>query len=686
MPVRIALTHNLQLNDTEDEAEFDRPEVIAALCDALRRLGHEVHPVEVSGPASHTVGLLESLAPDLVFNTAEGRHGRFREAFFPALFEQLGLAYTGSDAYVCALTLDKHLTKKVVAEHGVPVPRGVFVTSAHDLEAVDLRFPVIVKPNFEGSSKGITADSMVATQAQLTARLPAMLQRYPDGMLIEEFIAGRDVTVPFLEGVSPQTGGVLAPAEYVFAGDTRGDQTIYDYALKQGDGSAVTVRVPANLSPQLAAKITEISQRAIRALQIRDLARLDFRITPDGDIRFLEVNALPSLEPGASLYESAKLAGLETVEQVLATVCQSAMRRRGGPLGLAKSRPPRERLRVGLVHNRKRPPAAGEDPQAQAEFDGPKTIDAIAEAIETLGHEVVLLEATPELPAKLPNARIDIAFNIAEGLRGRSREAQVPALLEMLEIPYTGSDPAALSLTLDKGLAKRVVALAGVHTPAFMVMKTGRERLPSELCFPLIVKPVAEGSSKGIERSSVVHNDSELRERVNMHLQRYHQPVLVEAFLPGREFTVGVLGDRRPRVLPAMEIVFTDRQQTHPIYGYEEKFGDQSTTRYEAPANVDAKLARALERAARRAFVALGCRDVARFDFRLDAAGRVHFIECNPLPGLTPEFSDLCVIAGAQMSYGDLIREILAPALRRRKRALRASSPAPVVLTTGRPR
>jgi len=679
--MRIALTHNIQLHDAEEEAEFDRPETIAALCDALRRLGHEVHAVEVSGPASHTVAVLESLAPDLVFNTAEGRHGRFREAFFPALFDQLGLPYTGSDAYVCALTLDKHLTKKVVAEHGVPVAGGRFVHTLGDLDGLDLTYPLIIKPNFEGSSKGITPDAFVHDPVQLHPRVEALLNRFPDGVLVEEFIPGRDVTVPFLEGTRPETGGVLTPAEYQFAGQDRGDSTIYDYALKQGDGSAVEVRVPAELTPTLHKQLLEVSRRVLKSLGIRDLARLDFRVTPTGELRFLEVNALPSLEPGASLYESANLAGLKSVDSVLQAVCHSALTRRGITIQPTLIRRPKQ-LRIGLIHNRKRPPAAGEDPQAQAEFDGPKTIDGIAGAIGALGHEVVLLEATPDLLNRLPQASIDVAFNIAEGLRGRSREAQVPALLDMLGIEFTGSDTVSLSLTLDKGLAKRVVALAGVHTPAFMVMKTGRERLPPELDFPLIVKPVAEGSSKGIERSSVVTDEAMLRERVRERVQRYNQPVLVEAFLPGREFTVGVLGSGRPKVLPAMEIVFTNDRNPHPVYGYEDKFGDAPQTRYEAPANIDIQLAKALERAARKAFKALGCRDVARFDFRLDAAGRVHFIECNPLPGLTPGFSDLCVIAeGAGMRYGDLIREILAPALRRLKRSRREVQATPPQVT-----
>src|SRR6185437_9753383 len=153
--MRIALTHNLRLSDSEEEAEFDTPETVNALANALERLGHRVERVEVSGPASRTVSRLEAYSPDLVFNTAEGRRGKFREAFYPALFEELGIAYTGSDPYTLSVTLDKQTTKMLLAHRGVPSPRGALVDRLDELPE-GLRYPLIVKPNFEGSSKGIT--------------------------------------------------------------------------------------------------------------------------------------------------------------------------------------------------------------------------------------------------------------------------------------------------------------------------------------------------------------------------------------------------------------------------------------------------------------------------------------------------------------------------------------------------
>jgi len=674
--MRIALTHNLQLTSSEEEAEFDRPETIAALREALARLGHEVEPVEVSGPASRTVARLEAWRPDLVFNTAEGRRGRFREAFYPALFEELGLPYTGSDAYVCALTLDKHLTKTVVGAAGVPIPRSVFVAEPGRVPTEELRFPVIVKPNYEGSSKGITDDSVVDDPSALDAKVSEVLERYPTGVLVEEFIAGRDVAIPFLEAADTPVGGVLDATEYIIDPDAVQDRRwlIYDYQLKQVDYDAVTVRCPADLSPELRDRLQRLSLTAFRTLGVRDLGRIDYRITPEGEPYFLEVNALPSLEPGAGIYDAARLAGLESVDRVLETVVESAARRQG--IRPTRSRGRRSRLTVGLTFNLKRtmPRAGGVDDQ-EAEYDAPSTIAKLREAIESWGHEVVELEADTELPTKVLASGADLVFNIAEGIQGRSRESQVPALLELLDIPYTGSDPTSLSLALDKGLAKRVVRQAGVHTPDFLTLTTGKERLPKDFTFPAIVKPLAEGSSKGVIGSSVVSDEAELRAVAREMIGKYDQPALAETYLPGREFTLGLLGERRPRVLPAMEIVFTDGSEEHPIYTFDDKLELGERVRYQVPAAVDDPLRRELERVARRTFVALGCRDVARVDVRLDEAGHVHFIECNPLPGLTPGWSDLCLIAeGAGMSYHTLVGEILAPAIRRLRQRERERS------------
>jgi len=684
--MRIALTHNLRLSDAEEEAEFDSTETVNLLAGAIERLGHRVERVEVSGPASRTATRLEAFGPDLIFNTAEGRRGRFREAFFPALFDELGMPYTGSDAWVLAVTLDKQLTKLLLQQHGVPTPRWQYVEDPQRLVPTALRFPVMVKPNFEGSSKGITQDSVVEDAGRLHSAVAEALRRYPAGVLVEEYIAGRDITVPFLEAADDERSGVLQAVEYVIDERARAGRrhAIYDYDLKTTLDEYVSVRTPARLSRDESSRLQGHAATVLKALGVRDLGRIDFRLGDDGQIYFLEVNALPSLQPGAGIYAAAALEGLH-VDGVVNAVIRSAERRYNLEIPRSRRGRPRraERLKVGFAFNVKRihPDLAG-DQDDEAEYDAPETLQAIREAIASHGHEVVDLEATSDLPLVLASTPVDVVFNIAEGFRGRNRESQVPALLELLDIPYTSSDPAALSVSLDKALAKRMVRTHGVLTPDYVVMSTGKERLPREMQrFPLIVKPVAEGTSKGVTAKSVVHDESELREVARELVAKYRQPALVEQYIAGREFTLGLLGERRPRVLPPMEIVFLDSADPTPVYSFDMKQEWSKRIRYEVPARLTEKEAERLERAARECFSALGCRDVARVDFRMDAQGRVFFIESNPLPGLAPGWSDLVLIAqAAGISYRDLIGEILSFAIRRlqerereRERARRAA-------------
>ncbi|PRQ09889.1 D-alanine--D-alanine ligase family protein [Enhygromyxa salina] len=672
--MRIAFTHNLQLSDAEEEAEFDTPATVEMITRALRNLGHEVEPLEVSGPASRVVARLEALAPDLVFNTAEGSRGRFREAFFPALFDRLSLPFTGSDAWVCALTLDKHLSKLLVQQHGVKTPRWRFVERMSDLDGIELQFPVIAKPNYEGSSKGVTVDSVVEDLPSLRRLAFDLLGRFPSGLLVEEFIVGRDIVVPFLEKASPQTGGVLTPASYRWDAEAVAGRKyqLYDYELKTTHCTATHVDVPAVITDAERDEAMRMSHVAFRALGCRDVGRIDLRLAQTGELYFIEINALPSLEAGASIYASAKLVGLETPEAVLGTVVESAAERYGLKMTRKKRRP---KIRVGLAYNLRRTQTTGDGgADVEAEYDTPETISALKQAIASHGHEVVDLEATPELVAILPASGVDVVFNVAEGTAGRFREAQVPALLELLGIPYTGSDPTALSLGLDKSLAKKVVRQAGFLTPDEFVMITGKERLPKGMNFPVIIKPLAEGSSKGILDSSVCVDEAGLREVAQRAVGTYGQAMLVETYLPGREFTVALLGERRPRVLPPMEILFTADAGNLPIYSFASKFESKGVA-FECPAKTDPALGRELERVAKGVFTALGCRDVARVDLRLDANGRVCFIECNPLPGLSPGFSDMCVIAEkAGIDYRTLVGEILAPALRRLRHQQRQRS------------
>lgn len=674
--MRIALTHNLKIMGSADEAEFDSPETINAIEGALTRAGYEVERIEVSGPPSRVVARLEALQPDLIFNTAEGHKGKTREAFYPSLFAELGIPYTGSDAYALSITLDKTVTKRILSGFGVPTPRARLVTRATlDNGALDdIVFPVIVKPNFEGSSKGISSEFSVCEDAyELAEVVDRQLVRFDAGLIVERYIRGIDVACHYLEGVG--VDGVLEPIEYVVDPKHANLHNVYDFALKHVRPHRVSMR-PAELSQPTIGRIQALARRIVRALDLRDLARCEFRVTPGrvDEVHFLELDALPTLEPGGAIFVAAKRSGLD-FDGVVRAIVKSACRRRGMERaeGSVARRPRKSALRVGFTFNMKRGVAS----ETEAEFDSPKTIEAIAAAIESYGHTVISLEANAELPHALTAAQPDVVFNIAEGLRGRGREAQVPALCELLGIPYSGSDPTTLSICLDKGLTKQILRAARIDTPEWQLITTGREKLKA-FRYPVIVKPNAEGTSKGITSASVVADEAQARAAARAMVDRYGQPALIEEYIVGREFTVGLLGERRPKVLPPMEVIFVDPAQ-HPVYGYEEKQADTTKVRFECPATLTALELDRIKKVVRDTFTALGCRDVARVDLRMASDGTVHVIEVNPLPGLTPSFSDLCVIAArAGMDHRMLIGEILSGCIKRHREA-RAALAAPAL-------
>jgi D-alanine-D-alanine ligase len=672
--VRVALTHNLRITDSEEEAEFDTRETIAAIVGALSRAGHRVEPFDVTGPASLLVTRLEAFAPDLALNLAEGHRGKARRAFYPALFEELGIPSTGSDAYALFITLDKALTKKVLAGWGVPSPAGRFMTAASRRSGGldDLPFPVIVKPNFEGSGKGIAEESVVEDPVTLDRVLGRLLETYPEGALVERYVPGTDVRMVHVEGLPP-----LPPIEVTIDPSYPHRHDVIDYRLANVDAAMLRRRVPANVTPAVHARLRDLTDRAISALGLRDVAAFDFRVTPDGDVLFLSATAIPSLAPDGALFEATRAVGVD-FDATLLAILRAAAARHGLTALLDASRPRASRprrasLRIGLAFNMKRIDSHGGDDR-EAEYDAPETIQALTAAIESHGHVVIPLEATPEFPRTLVASKVDVVFNIAEGMVGRSREAQVPSLCELLGVPYTGSDSATLSICLDKSLAKRL--LTEVDTPAFQVMVTGREKLRA-LRYPVIVKPNQEGTSKGIDDKSVCDDEASVRRVARDLIDRYGQPALIEEYISGRELTVGLLGERRPRVLPPMEIVFLS-QGDRPVYDYKCKQDWQQHVRYECPAKLTREELRAVERACRATFMALGCRDVARVDLRLTPDGRVYVIEVNPLPGLTPDFSDLCLIAnGAGVDYRTLIGEILSGGIKRWQARQRGVGAAP---------
>jgi D-alanine-D-alanine ligase len=326
-------------------------------------------------------------------------------------------------------------------------------------------------------------------------------------------------------------------------------------------------------------------------------------------------------------------------------------------------------------HDKPLPPDVPTD--AGADYDYIETIDSIRAAIESDGHKSFFIQADTKLPYALKEVKPDICFNIAEGLGGDAREAQTPALLEIFKIPYTGSRVLTNAIALDKTLTKRLWRDRNLPVSPFQEFTFGDEPLRPEMRFPLFVKPAREGTGMGVDAKAICNTEAELRERVEYVIRMYHQPALVEVFLPGREFTAGILGrhdtilySRHPEWydkdgfhrLPVLELD-NSRSVTPGIYGTEAKaqsVGSEGAPDYLCPAPVDPELTRKLQHLAYRSHVVLGALDVSRTDIRLDAEGQPRLIEINPLPGLTPNYSDLCIQASSEgISYEDLILEIL---------------------------
>ncbi|QUL99168.1 MAG: D-alanine--D-alanine ligase [Candidatus Fermentithermobacillus carboniphilus] len=323
---------------------------------------------------------------------------------------------------------------------------------------------------------------------------------------------------------------------------------------------------------------------------------------------------------------------------------------------------------VGVMYNLKgEPPDDGEPPDSGAELDSESTVLAVAEALRAYGHEVCLIEGNDTAYLKLLSGHLDIVFNMCEGLRGESRESHIPAILEMLGIPYTGSGVLTLAITLDKPLTKKILAYHGIPTAKFKVFTSESEIDTQGLEFPLFVKPAHEGSSMGISPSSLCRDPLELYREVRRVAHLYKQPVLVEEYLPGREFTVGILGNKNPEIFPVMEINFSAVPRDHgSIYSRQFKVEWYEDRYYLCPAPISAEMEEMLKDIALRTYRVLDCRDLARIDLRLDKNGVPNVMEVNPLPGMAPGFSDYPRIAEkGGWTYTELVNGILECALRR---------------------
>lgn len=327
-------------------------------------------------------------------------------------------------------------------------------------------------------------------------------------------------------------------------------------------------------------------------------------------------------------------------------------------------------MRIGIACDLKTAVTAGRQTADDAleEYDSPVTLDVITKALENQGHRIVFLGGGAQFLDNIRKDKVDFVFNISEG-RGthRSREAQVPSVLEMLDIPYTGSDPLTLSVCLDKILTKKLVALEGIPTPKWLVVDNEKELDAVKwqgFPFPSIVKPAAEGSSKGIRLTSLVEDTSAAKKEMLRVLKSYNQPVMLEEFIDGEEVTVGVIGNNPARLVGMMSIL-PKKPEKHFVYSVEVKRDYVNLVDYESPPQLPRKTLEKLEEYSIKSFKILGCRDFSRVDFRVGKKGVPYFIEINPLPGLGT-YSDL-IIMGIKMgwTHEGIIQTVLDTAMER---------------------
>lgn len=328
-------------------------------------------------------------------------------------------------------------------------------------------------------------------------------------------------------------------------------------------------------------------------------------------------------------------------------------------------------MKIGLAYDLKeKVPVSDTHPEdALEEYDSRETVEGIAATLSANGHSVVRLGGGREFLTAILRENVDLVFNIAEGLGNyQSREAQVPGVLEMLDIPYTGSDPQCLAICLDKPLTKQLVAAAGIDTPKWRVISDSRQlsRITwKDFPFPAFLKPIHEGSSKGIRFASRVDRAAEITKTARNLLEYYHQPVMVEDFIAGDEITVGVVGNSPPRIVGIMRVL-PKTNEADFVYSLEVKRDWERRVDYECPARLDASVRQRIGDASLKIFEVLGCRDFARIDFRLSRDGTPNFLEINPLPGLNPKTSDLIIMARKMgWTYEALISAVLAAALER---------------------
>ena len=687
--MKVGITYDLKQEyaemgySAEDIVEFDREDTIAAIEAVLIDMGFRTDRI------GNVKRLVERLAGgerwDLVFNIAEGMRGFGREAQIPGLLEAYGIPFTFSDSLVCAIALHKGMTNRVLRSCGIPTADFFVAQTESDFLKVRLRFPVFLKPVAEGTSKGVSSRNKVWTREELLEVGSAMLRRYKQPVLVEEFLPGREFTVGIVgTGEKARALGALEVKLLASA-----EPEVYSFDNKALFEDRVRYEV-ASEDDECAAKAIDIALRAHIALGCRDVSRVDLRCDSFGEPRFLEINPLPGLNPEISdLAILCKLVNMP-YESLIREIVMSALERVEGVSVQARQSKAEAvqraefafqpdlfstRVCVNLVRGRRKPRALFLHEKAFSDSrldikDVEKEMAHLWNILETLGFQVMAYPISLNISTVckvLTRVKPDVVFNLSDSVEGEGRLIYLAtAVLDKLGIPYAGNNTEALFLTSNKVVAKDIMRNSGIPTPRFATME---QIFLGEIDFPppYILKSVWEDASVGLDEDSVFYDKETLKEEMLKRLERLGGSAFAEEFVDGREFNVSIISSPSgARVLPIAEMKFVDWPQHKPrVLGYTAKWRVDSfeyahTTRSFAFSPADEQLLKRLGNLALRCWERFGLKGYARVDFRVANDSSVYVLEVNANPCLSPDSGFIAACREAMLSDEQALALILS--------------------------
>jgi D-alanine-D-alanine ligase len=655
----------------EAAAEFDVPETIEGIIDALTSMGHEVEPI---GNARHLISLLEAGKRwDLVFNICEGVSGSGREAQVPAILELYDVPYTFSDALIMSLTLHKGMCKRVIRDMGLPTAPFALVERADDIDSIDLAFPLFVKPVSEGTGKGIDADSLVYNKDDLKKVCLQRLHDFRQAVLVEGYLPGREFSVGIVGNA--ENAMVIGIMEVVVEAGEQGG--IYSYESKARYEELVRYHVPEE---PLFGQCADIALRAWRGLGCRDGGRIDLKLDENGVPVFLEVNPLAGLNPAHSdLPILARMSGIgfnELIGMILQASCdrlgiQKAVDGIAAQVNTSVGKKNRRGSgKKALILHSQLQPNAPED-----ELDVLDQADYFFRGLTSLGFEAEIMPAPYDLRRMeylLQKINPEFVVNLMETVFSDGRLVHLgPALLEHFQVAYTGCPADAIFLTSNKIISKQIMRSAGIPTPLFFTENELAEKdrhIPDSL---FVVKSVWEHASFGLdEREQLLFRGrDELSARFSKE-GRTSSGSFAEEYIHGREFNVSIIGGKEsPEVLPAAELKFDYPVDKPRIVGYRAKWDETSyeylhTSRcFDFPAS-DEALLQQLGELCLKCWQVFSLRGYARVDFRVDETGHIFVLEINANPCISADAGFVAAAERAGLTQKDIVKRILNDTLK----------------------